>query len=53
LLLFRAGVGEFAKKSSKSAPSSFLISLLFLGKRADRRVGVRGGEELTMEELTL
>lgn len=53
LLLFLAGVGELARYSSRSAPLfSASMSLSIRAKRAGFGGGVRGGEELIIEELT-
>lgn len=46
-----AGVGEFARKRSRSAPSS-QSKVFSLRRRAYFGGGVRGGEELINEEVT-
>lgn len=47
-----AGVGELARYSRRSASSWFCVVLSFRCRRAWLGGGVRGGEELIMEELT-
>jgi hypothetical protein len=48
----RAGVGEFARKRSRSAPSSESRVFSLPWRRAYFGGGVRGGEELINEEVT-